>query len=239
MKKLVIFDLDGTLANTLESIAYCTNRALQDFGFPPISSEKVRTFVGNGARTQTIRSLREAGDIESEVLENYLDDDGKNTVPVHLEEVYARYMEYFKVDCMYQVVPYPGIVELLSCLQEQNIALAVFSNKPHKNTESVVEVLFGSNTFDVVQGQVEEIPKKPAPDGVYEVLKRSSQKFSTQFKMEEVLYVGDSGVDMLTGKAAGAYTVGVLWGFRDREELEACGADAVIKEPMELLRFLK
>ena len=185
-----------------------------------------------------IRSLREAQDTESQAMETYLDDDGRNTVPVHLEEVYTRYMEYFKTDCMYQVVPYPGIMELLSALKEQSAALAVFSNKPHNNTESVVELLFGKDTFDAVQGQVADIRKKPAPDGVYEVLKQCSWKRSEPLSAEDVLYVGDSGVDMQTGKAAGAYTVGVLWGFRDRDELEECGADAVIKEPLELLQFL-
>ena len=238
MKKLVIFDLDGTLADTLASIAYCTNRALEKSGFSPISSDKVRRFVGNGARTQVIRSLREAGDTESAWIPGYTDDDGYHTVPLHLEEVLNTYMEYFKADCMYQVMPYPGIRQLLQDLKEREIFLAVFSNKPHNNTLQVVELLFGTEVFDAIQGQVEHIRKKPAPDGVFEVLDQIGRQCAEPLKMEEVLYVGDSGVDMQTGKAAGAYTVGVLWGFRDAGELEECGADHLITEPGELMGLL-
>ena len=232
MKKLVIFDLDGTLCDTLESIAYCTNRALADFGFDSIPKELVRRFVGNGARTQTIRSLRAAGDIESAPIDGYVDDDGKNTVPLHLEEVLARYMEHFKVDCMYQVVPYEGIPKLLAALKEQGVCLAVFSNKPHQNTLSVIEEVFGNNLFDIVQGQVPEIRKKPAPDGVFAIMEKAGN-----IAAQEVLYVGDSGVDMKTGKAAGVFTAGVLWGFRDREELAACGADALAEKPEQLMEL--
>lgn len=238
MKKVVIFDLDGTLANTLESIAYCTNRALNDFGFKSIPTEKVRKFIGNGARTQTIRSLREAGDQETAPVSGYMDDDGKNTFPVHLDQVLKRYMEYFETDCMYKVVPYDGILELLKVLKEKGILLAVLSNKPHPNTVSVVEMLFGTDTFDVVWGQKADIPKKPAPDGVFAILEKMRNDFNIQIQPDEVLYVGDSGVDMKTGKAAGAFTAGVLWGFRDQDELMVNGADALAAVPEELLSYI-
>ena len=163
MKKAVIFDLDGTLANTLTSLAYCTNRALEDFGLQAIPQECYKKFVGNGARMQITRALRYAG--AKEQPSPVRDDDGFAAVPCLLDEVYDRYMEYFAKDCLYEVKPYPGIPELLDTLKEKKIKIAVFSNKPHANTVDVVETLFGKGFFDAVQGQKTNVPKKPAPDG--------------------------------------------------------------------------
>ena len=163
MKKAVIFDLDGTLANTLTSLAYCTNRALEDFGLQAIPQECYKKFVGNGARMQITRALRYVG--AKEQPSPVRDDDGFAAVPCLLDEVYDRYMEYFAKDCLYEVKPYPGIPELLDTLKEKKIKIAVFSNKPHANTVDVVETLFGKGFFDAVQGQKTNVPKKPAPDG--------------------------------------------------------------------------
>ena len=134
-------------------------------------------------------------------------------------------MEYFAKDCLYEVKPYPGIPELLDTLKEKKIKIAVFSNKPHANTVDVVETLFGKGFFDAVQGQKTNVPKKPAPDGVYAIMER------LDVSPEETIYVGDSWVDIETGRAAGNFAVGVLWGFRDEEELRAHHADAVITAP--------
>ena len=214
MKKAVIFDLDGTLANTLTSLAYCTNRALEDFGLQAIPQECYKKFVGNGARMQITRALRYAG--AKEQPSPVRDDDGFAAVPCLLDEV----------------KPYPGIPELLDTLKEKNIKIAVFSNKPHANTVDVVETLFGKGFFDAVQGQKTNVPKKPAPDGVYAIMER------LDVSPEETIYVGDSWVDIETGRAAGNFAVGVLWGFRDEEELRAHHADAVITAPGELLELL-
>ena len=157
MKKAVIFDLDGTLANTLTSLAYCTNRALEDFGLQAIPQECYKKFVGNGARMQITRALRYVG--AKEQPSPVRDDDGFAAVPCLLDEVYDRYMEYFAKDCLYEVKPYPGIPELLNTLKEKKIKIAVFSNKPHANTVDVVETLFGKGFFDAVQGQ-NECPQK-------------------------------------------------------------------------------
>lgn len=229
MKKAVIFDLDGTLADTLTSIAYCANRALSDMGFPVIGEkETYKRMVGNGARMQMVRALRMVGDAEgAEIGEP--DADGFLTSPVHTEAVLERYMAYFKKDCTYQVKPYEGISELLQKLKERGVKLAVFSNKPDENAKRVVDTLFGEGYFSIVQGQVPELRKKPAPDGVFEILNRLC------LKKEDVLYVGDSSVDMDTGRAAGVRTVGVLWGFRTRQELLEHGADALIERPAEVL----
>ena len=216
MKKAVIFDLDGTLADTIASIAWCGNRALARFGLPSFTEAEYKRFVGDGAAMLVRRALLAAGD-------------GKLS---RFDEVYQEYRDIFSRDCMYQVKPYEGIVPLLSELKKRGIRIAVLSNKPDADSRHVVEELFGKGYFDHVQGQAEGIPRKPDPAGVYRIME------ALGMRAEDFLYVGDSCVDMRTGKAAGLFTVGVLWGFRDRAELEENHADAVIARPEELLSFL-
>ena len=216
MKKAVIVDLDGTLADTITSIAWCGNRALARFGLPSFTEAEYKRFVGDGAAMLVRRALLAAGD-------------GKLS---RFDEVYQEYRDIFSRDCMYQVKPYEGIVHLLSELKKRGIRIAVLSNKPDADSRHVVEELFGKGYFDHVQGQAEGIPRKPDPAGVYRIMEAFGMR------AEDFLYVGDSCVDMRTGKAAGLFTVGVLWGFRDRAELEENHADAVIARPEELLSFL-
>ena len=216
MKKAVIFDLDGTLADTIASIAWCGNRALARFGLPSFTEAEYKRFVGDGAAMLVRRALLAAGD-------------GKLS---RFDEVYQEYRDIFSRDCMYQVKPYEGIVPLLSELKKRGIRIAVLSNKPDADSRHVVEELFGKGYFDHVQGQAEGIPRKPDPAGVYRIMEAFGMR------AEDFLYVGDSCVDMRTGKAAGLFTVGVLWGFRDRAELEENHADVVIARPEELLSFL-
>lgn len=216
MVKAVIFDLDGTLADSLESIAYCTNRALAKYGFAPFEKERYKYFVGDGAAELIRRALVHSGD---EALAFY-------------DRVKAEYDVLFETDCMYKVEPYDGIIELLHALKERDIKIAVLSNKPHERTQDVILTLFGEGLFDAVQGQVDTMNKKPSPDGVYYIAK--------QFGLEiaDIVYVGDTNTDMQTGKLAGAFTIGVLWGFRDRKELEENHADAIIETPHELIQYI-
>ena len=217
MKKAVVFDLDGTLSDSLVSIAYCANRALEAFGLVPFETDRYKYFVGDGAAELIRRVLR-----------------GQATDRMDLyEQVKAEYDRLFAVDCMYQVKPYDGIPELLALLKERGIKITVLSNKPHPNTCKVIHDLFGDDLFDVVQAQTGEIRKKPSPDGVFLI----SEKLG--IPVSEMLYVGDTNTDMQTGKNAGAFTVGVLWGFRDRAELEANHADAIIAHPRELPDWLE
>ncbi len=215
-KKAVIFDLDGTLSDSIHSIKYCTDRALEPFGFGPFSVEDYKYFVGDGAANLIRRALAAAGDSEG----------------VHFEDAFARYKELFAVDCMYEVKPYEGIVELLKALKERGIRLAVLSNKPHAETIRVIEYLFGKDVFDVLHGQIEGVPIKPDPAGAFSIMEQLN------VEAEEVLYLGDTATDMKTGKGAGAFTIGALWGFRKREELEESHADAIIGHPLELLNYL-
>ena len=216
MKKAVIFDLDGTLADTIASITYCGNLALSRFGLSSFGEEDYKHFVGDGAAMLIRRALLAAGD---ERLE-------------HFDEVYETYLEIFAKDCMYQVKPYEGICALLEELKRLSVRIAVLSNKPDRDSLRVVEALFGKGYFDFVQGQRADIPRKPDPAGVYRIME------AFVLPAGDFLYVGDSGVDMKTGRAARIFTVGVLWGFRDREELVENGADAVISKPLELLSHL-
>lgn len=215
-KKAVIFDLDGTLSDSIHSIKYCSDRALEPFGVGPFSEEDYKYFVGDGAANLIRRALVAGGDTEC----------------VHFEEAFARYKELFAVDCMYEVKPYEGIVELLHALKERGVWLAVLSNKPHAETIRVIEYLFGKDLFDVLHGQIEGVPIKPDPTGAFSIMKE------LHVEPEEVLYLGDTATDMKTGKGAGAFTIGALWGFRKREELEESHADAIIGHPLEVLDYL-
>ena len=213
--KAVIFDLDGTLADSLDSITYCTNRTIAKFGYAPLERDRYRYFVGDGAAELVKRVLIASGDMK---LQYY-------------KEAQEEYAKNFIEDCMYKVVPYSGIVDTLVELKKRGIQIAVNSNKPHPRTVDVVHTLFGTEMFDMIQGQTSELRRKPSPDGVLHIAE------SLKIKLSDIVYVGDTSTDMLTGKSAGVYTIGVLWGFRDRQELEENHADAIIAHPAELLQL--
>jgi phosphoglycolate phosphatase len=217
MIKLCVFDLDGTLAMTLDSMAAAANRALLEIGLAEQPAEKFRYFAGDGAKELCRRVLRAAGD-EKEL---------------HYEEMYQKYRVYFGETCMYRVQPYEGIRELLEELKTRGVKIAVLSNKPHEQAVDVVETLFGRDYFDAIQGQTEKIPRKPSPAGALFL----AEKFREDPK--DCLYIGDTGTDMRTGKAAGMKTAGVLWGFRDKEELMENHADVLVQSPAKILSLLE
>lgn len=216
MKKAVIFDLDGTLTNTLKSLWKSTNMALATAGLPPHEIDSYKYFAGNGAKELIRKSLIADGDTEL----------------VHFDSVMEAYNRIFEEYCMYEVKPYDGIRELLKALKEKGLHLAVNSNKPQPRTVDVVEEIFGKDMFDLLVGQCEERRRKPAPDGVNYILEQ------LHLNKEDVLYIGDTCTDMQTGKSAGVFTVGALWGFRDRQELVENHADAIIEKPLELLQYI-
>lgn len=214
--KACIFDLDGTLTNTLESMTYSVNLTLEEMGLSKITKDQCRLFVGNGARVLIEKSLKAAGDTDASRIEEGM-------------EIYGR---IFDRNCTYHVTPYEGIPEMLKALKDKGIHLAVFSNKPDRQTVKVVKAIFGEELFDYAQGQKEGIRRKPEPDGVWYLMEQM------HVSKEECLYIGDSEVDAATGRNAGLKTIGVLWGFRDRKTLETAGADDLIDRPDELLQFV-
>ena len=212
--KCVIFDLDGTLADTLSSIAYFANRALTQCGYDAIPLEKYRYLVGNGAKNLVLGMLRTVGADESEY-----------------ERVAPIYNDGYDKDALYLTKPYDGVLDLLDALHARGIKVAVLSNKPDRTTQKVCAALFGGK-IGIVRGQRADTPHKPDPKAVHMLLEEMG------CTPEECIYVGDTDTDMQTGKNAGAFTVGVLWGFRDEKELCENGADGIIAHPMELLTYL-
>lgn len=214
--KACIFDLDGTLTNTLESMTYSVNLTLEEMGLSKITKDQCRLFVGNGARVLIEKSLKAAGDTDASRIEEGM-------------EIYGR---IFDRNCTYHVTPYEGIPEMLKALKDKGIQLAVLSNKPDRQTVKVVKAIFGEELFDYAQGQKEGIRRKPELDGVWYLMEQM------HVSKEECLYIGDSEVDAATGRNAGLKTIGVLWGFRDRKTLETAGVDDLIDRPDELLQFV-
>lgn len=212
MIKCCIFDLDGTLLNTLKALTYTTNLVLDHFGLGPVDEEHMKRFVGDGYKMQLERAFR------------YCKDEN----PEHWEESFPLYTELFAKHCLYQVKPYDGIVMLLKELKEREIRIAVLSNKPHLRTVENIESVFGKGYFDYIAGEQPGVPKKPDPAGVLRILEAFSAKPS------ECLYFGDTNTDMKTGLGAGLITVGVTWGFRGREELEAFHPQYIIDHPREV-----
>ncbi len=217
MYKACIFDLDGTLTDTLESLTYSVNTTLSELGLGQITEDQCKAFVGSGARKLIERSIKATGDPKADRLDEAM-------------EVYGR---IFKKYCTYHVAPYDGIAGMLEELQRLGIQLAVLSNKPHLQTKDVVAAFFHEGTFTKVYGQQEGIPRKPDPTALHMILDE------LQVEREECLYIGDSDVDMQTGAAAGVTSVGVSWGFRARDVLAENGATYVVDKPEEIISIVK
>lgn len=216
MLKLCIFDLDGTLGDTRRSLISSVAEMLREMNLPAITDEQCISFVGNGARYLVERAL-EAG--------------GKDHA-ARFDEAMKIYERIFDKNCTCDIHAYEGIRDTLDRMHKEGVKLAVLSNKPHKQTEKVINAMFGDDIFAYVQGQKEHIPRKPDPDALYGIM----SMFEVQ--KEDCLYVGDSEVDIRTGKNAGVRTVGVSWGFRTKEELKEAGAEYIIDRADELLQFV-
>jgi len=216
MKKLLIFDLDGTLLNTIDDLAVSANYALRRSGYPEHPIEAYRFFVGNGITRLIERALPEEARQESTVLK--------------LREIFVAYYQQHKTDF---TRPYPGIPELLEYLHRQQIRMAVASNKYQQGTEELIHHFFGQSYFSIVLGQRENIPVKPDPTIVEEILNGTGITDRSR-----VLYIGDSGTDMQTARNSGITSVGVSWGFRSRQELEENGACHIVDRPEKIIPLL-
>ena len=210
MIKTVIFDLDGTLLNTLEDLKDATNFALSEFGYPKRSLEEIRCFVGNGVKKLIERA-----------------------VPANCENVdecLCVFKKNYSENMCNNTVPYNGILKILKTLHDDGVKIGVVSNKFDSAVKGLCKKYFG-DLIDVAIGQADDVPKKPAPDGVFKAMKElGANKHST-------IYVGDSEVDVETAKNSDLRCIGVLWGFRDRKDLE--GADFIIDNPCDIINLIR
>lgn len=213
--KLIIFDLDGTLLNTIADLAYSTNYALRTLGINEHPIDSYPTFVGNGIRKLFERALP-----------------ATRRTPEMVEQVRSAFLPYYDAHNADYTTVYEGMAELLHELQDRGIKLAVASNKYQSATEKLMQHYFPTIQFISILGQREGIPVKPHPGIVQDTLQTAGVAAA------ETLYVGDSGVDMQTARNAGVTSVGVTWGFRSQAELLENGAQHLIHHPAELLDLL-
>lgn len=215
MKKLVIFDLDGTLLNTIDDLGVAANYALEQCGFPTHQISSYPFFVGNGVKRLLERVLPE--DARTEAL---------------AEQMRMHFMQYYDNHNVNKTVPYPGIVELLEQLASRGVKMAVASNKYQSAVEKLIAHYFPMVEWVAVEGQKEDVPVKPDPSIVFEILLKNPTPKA------EVLYVGDSGVDMETARRACVESVGVTWGFRPVKELQDFYADNIVNVASEILSIV-
>lgn len=210
MFQAVLFDLDGTLTNTLDDIANAMNRALRLHGLEEWPVDAYRYLVGNGAKILSERCVRDRQELAPAVRQTY--------------------QAYYETHSLVVTRPYDGIPEMLSALAQRGVKLTVLSNKPDADTKNVVAHFFPDIPWTLVRGQVEGVPVKPDPAGAIALAREIG------VAPGDMLYLGDTAVDMECAVAAGMYPVGALWGFRTEKELRESGAKALAATPNEIFR---
>ena len=215
MYQTIFFDLDGTLVNSLEDLADSANHALKDLGYPEHDVNEYRYFVGSGVDKLFERALpSEHNDAQT------------------VKKARAVFETYYNRSYCNKTVPYVSVKELLKALEEQHYKIAVLSNKPDTFARHILDTLFPDFQFDYVLGASDDLPKKPAPDGLLNCLEE------LRVQPENCIYCGDSDVDILFAHHANVQAVGAAWGFRGIDELDEAGADYVINYPTDLLTIL-
>ena len=211
MKKAYLFDLDGTLLDTLRDLAESVNYILNKYGYPGHTTEQIRQMLGNGARNLMRLALP------------------PETEEAQLEICLADYKAYYEQHCQDHSCPFPGIEELLSALRQRGAQVAILSNKPDGATKRLCAEYFPGIH---AQGQTETVRRKPAPDGVLAILKELN------VSREDAVYIGDSEVDLETAHNCEMDSIIVTWGFRDREQLLRSGAKCLVDRPEEILEVI-
>lgn len=217
MKKLLIFDLDGTLGDTVPTLTESMNTVLAEYSFPLVDDAKICFAIGNGMELMCRRCIPA----------EYYDD-----ATVYLSFL-ARYKEEYAKNYLNIDEPYAGLADAIAELKSRGYEIAALSNKPHRYTVDIVEKLFGKGYFADVRGMIEGVPTKPDPTSFLDIAK------GLGFTADNTIMIGDSEPDILVAKNAGADCIAVSWGYRSREQLVAAGAVTIIDKPHELLEILK
>lgn len=210
MIKACIFDMDGTTVDSIKSIAYYVNETLLKYGYNTIELDRFNQLVGNGAKNLIQSALKEVGGD----LSNF-------------EEIFSTYKTAYNNNPCHLSESYDGITDMLKTLKENGIKLGILSNKTDMTVKKINKSVFG-DLIDDCMGDTENKPLKPDPATLLEMIDRLG------VKKDEVLYVGDTNVDIFTAKNASVKSIGVLWGFRSEKELEDAGADYIVKSPAEI-----
>jgi len=220
----VIFDLDGTLLDTVPDLAEATNKALIEYGFKGLPEENFNQYLGDGVYNLMIRVL---------------DDQPKSIRPdktmydTLVPQLVLKQKFFYKKLWKNRTKPYTDIVPLIKALKDDGAKIGVVSNKPHEFTLLMIQYFFNSETFDIILGQKNNTPVKPAPDALFHAIDEMS------IKKSDLLYVGDTDTDMKTASNAGVVSVGVTWGFRSEKELRENEADFIVHNPMEILEIYR
>ncbi|MES0492143.1 MAG: HAD family hydrolase [Leptospirales bacterium] len=214
--KAVLFDLDGTLLNTIPDVATASNAALEQSNFPTHSIRTYEKMVGHGLRDLISKALPENLTTDNATIDHVV-----QNMLLHYENCYAA-----------QTKPYPGILDMLQELTEKSVRLAVLSNKNDYFTKKIIYHIFKEYKFEIVLGARDNVPKKPNPAAAFEIIE------SMNLKSEDYLYMGDSPTDMKTALACNMFPVGVSWGYRPAQEIEKAGARVMLNHPLELLSLI-
>lgn len=213
--KAVVFDLDGTLIDSLHDLGNAVNKTLADYGYPQHDIKEYKNYIGSGTEVMVTKALPE-------------DKRDQKTIKICLE----RFNEIYEVEYNLKTTLYKGIPELLDNLAQNKKKLSILTNKPYKFTEKYVEAHLSGWNFEIVIGQMDGIPRKPDPTGAKKIIE------VLDVEPSKIVYLGDTSVDMMTAVNAGMYPVGVLWGFRDKNELLSSGAESIIENPLELIDLI-
>ncbi|MFW5757228.1 MAG: HAD family hydrolase [Bacteroidota bacterium] len=213
--KGVIFDLDGTLLNTLDDLSESANKVLKKHHLMQHSREDFKRFIGSGAR---------------KLIESMLPEDKREDS--FIDQLLLEFKTEYGMNCDNKTVPFPGIISLVNLLHEGGIKMTVLSNKPHELTLKCCQSFLPVDMFEEIMGQKEGKPRKPDPTTALELAKRM------ELEPEEIIFLGDSENDINTALAGGFFPVGVTWGMRTRKQLEDCGTKTIIGMPDELLAFI-
>lgn len=210
---MYIFDIDGTILNTIDAINFHLNETFKKYSLGEVPKDKVREFVGNGPKVLVKSAL------------SYVNFAGDESMA---KEIYDFYNQAYDNDPAYLTKPYDGIKEALDKIKEKGEILTAFSNKPDSTCKKVLESIFGEDYFDYILGFRDDYKRKPSPEGIMIIASHFNVNYS------DILYFGDSEVDMKCGKNTSVFTVGCSWGFRDREILEKENPDIIIDKPSEI-----